>query len=92
MDGFIGCEVQVRSVWVRVEAFRQAIEAFLFRVGCRACRAEFFSFLNGSLAPCSRDDVIRGSAPGAQIHRQHGKLQGGATLQEHDLVIVRNAE
>ncbi len=38
------------------------------------------------------DDVIGGGAGRAQVHRQHGKLQGSAALQEHDLVVGGNAK
>ena len=91
MDGFIGCEVQVGSVRVEIEIRRQAVEAFLFGVGCRAGCAELLCFLDGSLAPGAGDDVIGGGAGSTQVHGQHRKLQGRAALQEHDLVVGGNA-
>jgi hypothetical protein len=36
-------------------------------------------------------DVVRGPALGQEVHRQDRKLQGGATLQEQRLVVLRYA-
>ena len=92
MDGLVGCEVQVGSVRVEVEIVGQAIEALLLGVGGGASGTQLGSFLDGRLAPGAGDDVVGGGTGGAQVHRQHGELQSGAALQEHDLVIAGDAQ
>ena len=54
-------------------------------------RAEFFGFLGGFTRELAGHQIIRFTG-GHQIHGDHGKLGGGATLNEADFVIVRNVQ
>ena len=48
-----------------------------------------FCLLSRLFRPLSSDDIIRRSVL-HQVHRDHGKLLGSATLQKQHLIVVRN--
>ena len=87
-------EVDVGGLGVEFELVLggQAVEVIGFAVEGHAGGAQLGGFFEGGLAPRTGDDVIGRGAGGAQVHGQHGELQAGAALQEHDLVVGGDAE
>ena len=91
VNGFVGCEMQVGGIRVKIECGGETLEALLLGTGSGARCAKLLCFLDGGFAPGTRDNVICRGIRRAQVHGQHRKLQRRATLQEHYLVVRGDA-
>ena len=89
VDGLVFADVDIVAVVgdVQIAAIGDVGEVLILGGGDDVHLAEFLGLGNGLLGPCAGFDIDR-LAILHQIHRDHGKLQRCAALNEENLIVI----
>ena len=88
VNGIIGGDVQVIDIFGDGVARRYVRKILVFGAGHNLDFPQFLGILNGFGGPSTCIDISGLPIWPQEVHRDHGELEGGASLQIEDLKVI----